>query len=104
MRARGVPIPQKISVHLGAGLGSKMHTVVLNQNGAKETANNGTLPEIASPKFGVHLGAGLGSEMSNHQKTRQRRGASQGKVVAELSGEEGAIAPLANGNACESVC
>ena len=64
MRARGVPIPQKICVHLGAGLGSKMHTVVLNQNGAKETANNGTLPEIASPKFGVHLGAGLGSEMS----------------------------------------
>ena len=60
MRARGVPIPQKISVQLGAGLGSKMHTVVLNQNGAKETANNATLPEIASPKFGVAFGRRFG--------------------------------------------
>ena len=65
------PDTSKLSVHLGAGLGSKMNAFVLNQNGAKEThteglrdANNSTLPEIASPKFGVHLGAGLGPEMS----------------------------------------
>ena len=65
------PDTSKISVHLGAGLGSKMNAFVLNQNEAKEThteglrgANNGTLPEVVSPKFGVHLGAGLGSEMS----------------------------------------
>jgi len=65
------PDTSKISVHLGAGLGSKMNAFFLNQNEAKEThteglrgANNGTLPEVVSPKFGVHLGAGLGSEMS----------------------------------------
>ena len=65
------PDTSKISVHLGAGLGSKMNAFVLNQNGAKEThteglrgANNGTLPEVVSPKFGVHLGAGFGSEMN----------------------------------------
>ena len=65
------PDTSKISVHLGAGLGSRMNAFVLNQNGAREThteglrgANNGTLPEVVSPKFGVHLGAGLGSEMN----------------------------------------